>query len=380
MARKAVGRTAALTITIVLLAAIALTAALAPQLTPSTPTTTSGGNTSATGTSTGSNSQTSSYSGATQGQMAVMATDPPVTASGVTSVVVQYNDLAVHEEGSSSTSGWVSLNSSGSLDLTGIVNVSKTIATTKLAAGSYDMIRLNITSAIVTYHGQNYTATVRTGKLTVHMTGSVQVNSTASSAALIDVRTFVENSNSTNPQFFLSASAVATNVPRSDVTTASLQVGSKFDLTGRPWFTQFEDQTSAKVAISSCTLTSGSLSLTLTNSGGAAANIKTVIVTPIKAGVRANGSLPSSLAGSAVFTVDSSGSLTSSGSLSLQSILGVAGLNMSSSASSTLSFSGTIKLGLGLNLGLGAGIVSGQQYLVTVVGDNSFASTTVVAG
>lgn len=368
-----------------LVAAFALSAAaLAPQLTPSTQSTSSGGSTSTTGsvtgTSTGSSSSTSAYGGGTQGQMAIMATDPPVTASGVTSVVVQYNGLAVHEEGSASTSGWVSLNSSGSLDLTGIVNVSKTIAVAKIAAGSYDMVRLNITSAIVTYHGQNYTATVQTGKLSVHMTGSVQVNSTASSAALVDVRTFVENSNSTNPQFFLSASAVATNVPKSDVTTASLEVGAKVDLTGRPWFTQFEDQTSTKLTISGCTLTSGSLSLTLTNSGGAAANIKTVIVTPITAGVRANGSLPSSLTGSAVFTVDSSGSLTSSGSLSLQSILDVAGLNMTSSASSTLSFNGTIKLGLGLNLGLGAGIVSGQQYLVTVVGDNAFASTTVVAG
>lgn len=386
LARKAVGRTAAVIGVVVLVAVIAVAAmVLAPQLTTSSQTTTSSGNTSTTGsgttTSTSGGSQTSTSSSSTQGQMALMATDPPVTASGVTRIVVQYNGLAVHEEGSGSSSGWVSLNTSGSLDLTSTVNISQTIAVAKLGAGSYDMVRLNITSAIVTYHSQNYTATVRTGELTIHMTGNVQVNSSASSAALVDLRTFVMNSaNSTSPQFYLSASAVATGVPSSDVTSASLQVGSRLDLTGRPWFTKFEDQTSAKLAISSATLTSNSLSLGIMNSGNTTANIKTVIITPVRAGTRANASLPSSFTGSAIFTVGSSGSLQSAGSLSLQSILAVAGLNMTSSASTTLSFSGVISLNLGLNVGLGTGIVSGQQYLVTVVGDNAFASTTVVAG
>lgn len=386
LARIAVGRTAAVIGIVVLVAVIAISAmVLAPQLTTSpSQTTSSGGNTSTTGsgtTTSASGSQTSTSSSATQGQMALMATDPPVTASGVSKVVVQYNGLAVHEEGSASASGWVNLNSSGSIDLTSTVNVSQTIAVAKLGAGSYDMVRLNITSATVTYRSQNYTAIVRTSELTIHMTGNVQVNSSVSSAVLVDVRTFVVNSaNSTSPQFYLSASAVATDVPPSDVTSASLQVGSRLDLAGMPWFTEFEDQTSAKLVISSATLTSNSLSFSVLNSGNTVANIKTVIITPVRAGTKANGSLPSSLTGSAIFTVGSSGSLQSAGSLSLQSILAVAGLNMTSSASTTLGFSGAISLNLGLNAGLGTSIASGQQYLVTVVGDNAFASTTVVAG
>ncbi|MDG7015757.1 MAG: DUF4382 domain-containing protein, partial [Nitrososphaerota archaeon] len=292
---------------VLLVAVFAIAAvALAPQLASPPTQTTPGTNTSTS--SGGSQTSTSSSGSGTQGQMAVMATDPPETASGVQRAVVRYNDVAVHNEGSSSNnSGWTNFNTTGSIDLTASVNISKTIAVAKINAGNYNMIRLNITSATVTYQGQNYTATVRTGELTIHMRGNVQVNSSASSAALVDIRTFVVNSgNTTRPEFYVSASAVATAVPATDVTSATLQVGAKLDLSGRAWFRTFEDETSVKLVISQATLSANSLSLTLTNEGNASANIKTVIVTPVRASASANASLPPSFAGSAVFTTNGS--------------------------------------------------------------------------
>lgn len=373
MGRIAVGRTAAVIGIVVLVAVIAFSVmVLTPQLTSQG---TSGSDST---TSSGSSSQTSS---ATGGQLALMAVDPPITASGVTKVLAAYNGLAVHEEGSSNASGWVNLNATGSLDLTGAVNVSKTIAVTKIGAGTYNMVRFNITSATVTYQGRDYPCTVRSGTLTIHMRGNIQVNSSASSAALIDLRTFVINSaNATVPQFYLSASAVASSVPPSDVTSANMQVGASLDLNGRAWFGKFESETSTKLTILSATLTSNTLSLTLKKSGNGTANVRTVIVTPVRAGTKANASLPSSFSSSAVFTVNGSGSLQSSGPLNLQSLLGIAGLNITSSSSTTLSFDGTIGLNLGLSLGQSTGVVSGQQYLISVVGDSTFASTIVVAG
>ncbi|MDG6901661.1 MAG: DUF4382 domain-containing protein [Nitrososphaerota archaeon] len=385
---------AAITGVIVLVVLIAVSVwAFAPQLL--SPQQSTGGNGGSGNTSTNtsqpptSGGTTTSGGAASTGQMALMATDPPMTASGVSRTVVHYNNLAVHQESSgsasgsssaSSSSGWTRFNVTGSLDLMAVVNVSKTIAVADIDAGTYNMVRFNITSASVIYNGQNYTATVRTGELTIHTTGNIQVNSSESTAALIDLRTFVVNSgNSSNPQFYISASAVATEVPAQATTSADMQVGATADLNGAAWFQSFEEQTSAKLIITGISLSSNSLSLTVSNTGGSKANVKTVIVTPVKMGVKANASLPSSLAGSAVFTAQGT-SLQSSSSLSLESLLGVAGLNVTANSSSTLSFSGAIGLNLGLGLGQSSGIVSGQEYLVTVLGDSTFASTTVVAG
>jgi hypothetical protein len=158
-----------------------------------------------------------------------------------------------------------------------------------------------------------------------------------------------------------------------------MQVGASLDLNGKVWFGKFESATQAKLVITGATLTANSFSMTLKNSGNGAANVRTVIVTPVKTGTQANASLPSSLSTSAVFTVSSSGSLQSSGPLNLQTLLGIAGLDMTAGSSTTVSFSGAIGLSLGLGLIQGTGVISGQQYLITLVGDGTFASTTVVA-
>ncbi|MDA4127292.1 MAG: DUF4382 domain-containing protein, partial [Thaumarchaeota archaeon] len=172
-------------------------------------------------------SQTTSGTNTSNGQLAMMATDPPITASGVSAASIMYAGAAAHTSGSSSDSGWVQVAGSGSLDLMANAQA-QTIASSNVAAGTYDKVRFDVTSASVTYNGKQYPCAVASGTLTTNLESNVQVNAAAKAAALVDVRTFIINSaNSSNPQFVFTATAKATAAPSSVATSSNLQVGSK---------------------------------------------------------------------------------------------------------------------------------------------------------
>ena len=338
-----------------------------------------GATSSTTSTSTSVSSNRATGQGSTGG-FAMMATDPPVVASGVTAASVTYNSMAVHSAGSSNASGWVHLNGTGSISLMSTANVSQTIAAAKIQSGTYDMVRLGIQSASVTYHNQVYAAAVASSNLTARLRSNVQVSSGQSSAALVDLRTFVINSaNASTPQFVFSACARATTVPQGQVASSSLQVGAQTQLQGS-WWVGFKDQTSTNISISAATVTSGSLSLQMKNTGNDTAVIQTVVITPVQSGsARATVGLPTSLSGSAIFTVNSAGSLQASNSLQGAVLLGGNDSTVAAGSSTTLTYNGSISLGLGV-IGLQlSGVVPGQQYLVTVMGADTFGSMVVTA-
>jgi hypothetical protein len=69
-----------------------------------------------------------------------------------------------------------------------IVDVNKTVGQVSLQAGLYNVVRFNVTSAIVTYNGANYSAVVESGKLNVAIvSGGVRVTAGQSTPMLIDI-------------------------------------------------------------------------------------------------------------------------------------------------------------------------------------------------
>ena len=126
------------------------------------------------------------------------------------------------------------------------------------------------------------------------------------------------------------------------------------------------------------TLSGDSLVLNLQNSGGADAQVQEVIVTPVSASAFAGASLPASFSGSAVFTVSSSGSVQQSSSLQATALLD-SGARVASGSSANLDFNGNIAIGSAIGGVQVTGVVAGQQYIVTCIGSNTYASTTVVA-
>jgi trimeric autotransporter adhesin len=339
-----------------------------------------GTSSASTSSSTSSASHTLSTVGASgsQGTFSMLATDPPITASGVSKVYLQFSGEDVHTATSAAASGWVGLNSSGTIELTSLVNTTQTIASGTIKSSAYDMARLDVTSATVLYNGKNYTANVPSDQLTANMDSQAQVNSSTASAAVIDLHTVVMNAgNTTQPQFLFSASAKATVVPSSDL-SVSLTIGAKTDFHTQPWWNSFILQSTASIQITSANVTSNSLSLIVKNSGGANTTLRLVTITPVSVAAGAT-ILPPTLTGSATFLINQDGTLSSSTQASLQSIVQGPGLNVAAGSSTTLAYTGTIQLGKSGLLTI-TGLLQGQQYLVTVVSTDSAASLLVVAG
>jgi len=370
------------------IAVVGLQVAKAPQSTSSIFASTTAPGTTSTMVSAGASSSTQSGSASSSttsqrgsvGDFALMATDPPVVASGVTAATASYDSLAVHSAGSTNATGWTDIQGSGTINLMSSANVSQTIAAAKVQSGTYDMVRMGIQSATVTYDNKVYAAAVASSNITSRLRSDAQVTTSQGAAAIVDFRTFVINTaNSSQPQFLFSATAESTSVPPSATTSASMQVGAQTNLQGS-WWVGFQDQTSTNVTVTSATLTSGSLNLQLKNSGNSSANIKTIVITPISAsGTLAAATIPSSFSGSALFAVDGSGQVQASNSLQVAALLGGNGTQCAAGSSTTLSYSGSISLGLGV-VGLQLnGVVSGQQYLVTLMGANTYGSVVVTA-
>ena len=303
------------------------------------------------------------------GSLAVMGTDPPTGPQGMSDATAHYRSVQAHRAGSDMSSGWTQLSGSGTLDLTAS-GQAQVMAVSQVNAADYDAFRFEVESVSVVYQGQTYTAAVASSTITA-TSQKVQVSPGGSASALVDMRTFIQNAGTPSaPQLIFTASAYATGVPPQASTSLSLQVGATVSLSGQPWFASFESQTSANVKVVSASLASGSLTVNLQNSGGVSGQIQEIIVTPVSAFGSLSTYLPASYGGSAVFTVAGSGSVQQATTLQA-STLSSAGATIASGASSTLTYSGDIAQG--------SGIVSGEQYIVTCVGANTYASTTVVA-
>jgi hypothetical protein len=310
------------------------------------------------------------------GTLAIMGTDPAVASSGVSDATMAYSSVYAHQAGYSMASGWTQVSGSGTMDLMASQGTAQTLASSNVSATTYDAFRFNVDSCKVVYHGQTYAATVASTTLTAVSQSKVQVNSTSKAAAVVDLRTFIENTaNGSNPQFVFSATAMATSVPPQSGALVSLQIGATVDLSSQAWWSSFVTETSTNLNVASATLTGGSFSLELQNSGSANAEVQEIIITPVSTSVLASLSLPSSLSGSAVFTVSGTGSVQQSSSFQASALLG-GGAAVASGSSATLNYSGNISSNQSIQA---AGIVAGQQYIVTCIGANTYTSTTVVA-
>ena len=312
---------------------------------------------------------------AASGNLAVMGTDPPRAAGGVSQANAHYSSVQAHKAGSDMSSGWTQVSGSGTLNLMAS-GQAQVMAASQVDAAAYDAFKFNVDSVNVVYQGQSYTATIASSTITATSQNQVHVNSSSSATALVDVRTFIQNSGtSSSPQFVFSATAFATEGPSQASASLSLQVGTSVDLTGQAWFSTFEAQTSTNVNVVSATLSSGSLTLNLQNSGGASGQVQEIIITPVSASTSLSAYLPDSYSGSAVFAVSGSGSMQQTSSLQA-STLSSAGAVIASGSTDTLNYNGNIAMDGSVQ---SSGVVSGQQYIITCIGANTYASTTVVA-
>src|SRR3989449_6385391 len=336
-------------------------------------------------------------SGAPKGTLSVLLTDPPHVPFGVTKVYITYSNLAVHVSEAGNQSGWTLLKYGGSIECVSTVIVGQTISSMKIAAGKYNLLRFNISSAQVTYNGKNYTAFVPTSALTVPIVGGIEVNASKPSATIVNIQPTVYNIGSaSNPEFMIRQWAKAFPVPSSQVTPEDEHEGTRLSLIGKAWWTDVQERYTSNAQITSAALTPTSLSVTVKNTGNQTTKLRLVVVAPVTLMGVEHDRPPAVLAGSAIFIVLPNQTLVSIqkyilaahqqavGAEDLVTALTSGGYNLTIGASGTLNYTGNITLGFNIPyvqpLQAGQSIVPGQQYLVSVIGDEALASQVVVAG
>ena len=384
------------------------------------PSPTKQGNTSAdtmitAGSSTSAGGQTQAGS---QGTLSVLLTDPPTVPPNVTAIYVTYSNVAVHVGDAGNQTGWTNANATGTIDLMKMVNVSSTIATVKVNTGVYNALRFNVSSAQVTYNGENYTAFVPRAELTVIIPGGIQVNSTTTAGAIIDMHPTVLNIGSrSTPEFIVDTSASVFGLPPGTITKAIERAGYVMRIDNQQWWQHINETYTANIQITSASVANASLSVTVSNTGTQSVTLNTITVAPVgsECATPSNTShnqraAPLCFTGSAVFLVQNDSSLKSFSAFVLPSIVqqifsgfgqhggkqsnstttsttgkqteaypGSTGYTLAPGKSVTLTYSGSIIFGFAFGGRTPPGVLSGDQYQITAVGQESLAETVVVA-
>lgn len=341
--------------------------------------------------STGVETSQSSAGSAPSGALAVLMTDPPTVPQGVTNVFITYTDLGIHVSGDGNNSGWHVLNVGGQIDLMSIINSTETIADANITSGVFNALAFNVTSAIVTFQGQNYTADLvyQEHMLYVPIVGGITISAGQTTAAVIDVSpTVLLLGNTTNPTFAFLPSAMAYTVPASSVSTLHLKVGNRDSIQNAPWWLNIER--GSKFKITGVTLTPNGLSFNVTNTGNFTVLLRIAAVVS-RASV-GGGNVPISNFGqlltiSQVFVLERNSTvvpITVVGNGVVENLVNSAGFILPVGKSQAFTYSGKIVLGGAITSiyphAATQQIVPGDTYTFALTGNGQLAATYVVAG
>jgi hypothetical protein len=342
---------------------------------------------------------TSTAQSGPSGTLAVLLTDPPTVPSGVTAVYATYSELQVHVGDAGNLSGWYDLHSSGQINLMSVINVGQTIASTNVPAGTYNILRFNITAATVTYEGKNYTARVATSsstgsQLNVPIIGGIAVSSGQSSAAIIDMTpTVLMMGNSTSPQFAFVNAARAYTIPANSIPRGLILKEHQVNLTTQGWWAKIID--SARYQLTSASLSPNSLAITVDNTGNVSIVFRLAAVT---ATTSQHGGDVGSASISEYFVVEPNATLvpiTATSKIQMAWVLAAGGYLVPPGSSVTFTYSGQIITGslaiqsqatskghtliTQITQNTPQLVVAGQSYVITIRDNGSPAQTEVVA-
>ncbi len=216
---------------------------------------------------------------AAQGTIVLQLTDPPLVPNGTQSLVITYSSVQLHEVGAANTTGFVSVNASGSINLMNLTNITQTIASLKVRQNqSFNMVRFNITNANITINGTTYAVTVPSSSLLVKLNSNLNVTN---GLAVIDMTpTIVQIYTSTQDVFVLVPSLKAVVTGNGAVSSAQARVGATERIqTGER---EALNRAGATISVTGASLAvsgnSTSLAVTVQNDGNSSVVLKHVVL------------------------------------------------------------------------------------------------------
>lgn len=141
----------------------------------------------------------------------ISLTDPPHVPNGTTSLYINYSGLELLVAGSAGTK-WIDVNSSGSVDLMGLINASKVIGNANISANTtLKSVRFDITNATITVDGSTYPVALQDNHLVANVSSSS--NSTNSTVLLDLSPTVAVAYTNSSPVFVMVPSICAVRIP-----------------------------------------------------------------------------------------------------------------------------------------------------------------------
>ena len=217
-----------------------------------------------------------------QSSFAVMLTDPPNVPDGTSVLNMTYSNIELHITNADGTAQWLSVGSSGTVDLFSLINMSQTLASTTIPTNSsVDKIQFTIVTVNAVVNGTLYNVTTLTNTLVLEIANS-QINQTLSGVlvdfnpTLLQIQSTDANGNPVD-YYVLVPSATATVINGLD--QAQIRVGAieRLGQDGRARLTHVVQDFSQNVTITSATLSvngnTTNLSVTLQNQGDVTFNI-----------------------------------------------------------------------------------------------------------
>lgn len=108
----------------------------------------------------------------------VQITDPPAVPGGTQTLMLYYSNIELHIAGKSNSTGFVSLNASGSANLMNLTNITQTLGIGKVnKTANFDLLRLNISSATITIGNVTYNVSVPNNRLLVRLSSLMNATS-----------------------------------------------------------------------------------------------------------------------------------------------------------------------------------------------------------
>jgi hypothetical protein len=206
----------------------------------------------------------------------VMLTDPPTVPAGTTILNLTYSDVSLHVTYPNSTTAWIPLGASGTVNLFSLVNMSQTLASTTLPINStVDKIQFTIADVKAVVNSVTYNVTALSNALILNIANS-RVNQNFS-GVLLDFNPTLTQIQATDADgnavtYYVlvpSAKAIIVNALTSD----QMRVGTivKLGENHRVALERVQQEFQNNVTITQASLTidgnSTALSITLTNNG-----------------------------------------------------------------------------------------------------------------
>ncbi len=214
-----------------------------------------------------------------QSLMAIRLTDPPTVPNGTTSLVISYSKVGVHLSNAQNSSGWLYANSSGTLNLLSILNVSQTIGAVSVPVNSsIESVRFSITSASITVNGTTYNVTVPSQTVTAHVAGQATLNGTGS--LLMSLSPVVATILTANSTVFVMVPSLRAVIVGQGTNSSSVKVGyvARLNQSERKDLADVRPNITVSNASVSVQGNSTTISVTVTNNENQTASIRHISV------------------------------------------------------------------------------------------------------